>query len=43
MFHHLYDHCHELTLFDIYNIEEVWVEIKVNYQFFSEIDLKRHK
>ena len=43
MFHHLYDHCHELTLFDIYNIEEVWVEIKVNYQFFSKIDLKRHK
>lgn len=36
MFHHLYDHCHDLTWFDIYNIDEVWIEIKVYYQFFSE-------
>lgn len=35
-FHHLYDHS-DLTWFDIYNIDEVWVEIKVDYQFFSKI------
>lgn len=39
MFHHLYDHCPELTWFDIYNIEEVWIEIKVNYQFSAKIEL----
>ena len=37
MFHHLYDHCYDLTWFDIYNIDEVWTEIKVDYQFFSKI------
>ena len=37
MFHHLYDHCRELTWFDIYNIDEVWIEIKVDYQFFRKI------
>lgn len=37
MFHHLYDHCHDLTWFDIYNIDEVWIEIKVDYQFFRKI------
>ncbi|AOW10484.1 hypothetical protein [Flavobacterium gilvum] len=36
-FHNLYDHCHELTWFDIYNIDEVWMEIKVDYQFFRKI------
>ncbi|MFV5701197.1 hypothetical protein ACM55F_04925 [Flavobacterium sp. XS2P12] len=35
-FHHLYDHTN-LTWFDIYNIDEVWMEIKVDYQFFSKI------
>jgi hypothetical protein len=35
-FHHLYDHS-DLTWFDIYNIDEVWMEIKVDYQFFSKI------
>ena len=35
-FHHLYDHS-DLTWFDIYNIDEVWMEFKVNYQFFSKI------
>lgn len=39
MFHHLYDHCPELTWFDIYNIEEVWIEIKVDFQFFAKINL----
>lgn len=37
MFHHLYDHCRELTWFDICNIDKVWIEIKVTYQFFSKI------
>lgn len=36
-FHNLYDHCRELTWFDIYNIDEVWMEIKVDYQFFRKI------
>jgi hypothetical protein len=35
-FHHLYDHT-DLTWFDIYNIDKVWMEIKVEYQFFSNI------
>lgn len=35
-FHHLYDHT-KLTWFDIYNIDEVWMEIKVDYQFFRKI------
>lgn len=35
-FHHLYDHA-DLTWFDIFNIDEVWVEIKVDYQFFRSI------
>lgn len=35
-FHHLYDHT-DLTWFDIYNIDEVWMEIKVDYQFFKKI------
>ena len=35
-FHHLYDHT-DLTWFDIYNIDEVWIEIKVDYQFFKKI------
>jgi hypothetical protein len=41
-FHSLYDHCHELTWFDIYNIDEVWMEIKVDYQFFTKIKEPRH-
>lgn len=39
MFHHLYDHCNDLTWFDICNIESIWIEIKVNYQFFSKIKI----
>ena len=35
-FHHLYDHT-DLTWFDIYNINELWIEIKVDYQFFSVV------
>lgn len=35
-FHHLYDHT-ELTLVEINKIEEVWIEIKVYYQFFKTI------
>jgi hypothetical protein len=35
-FHHLYDHT-DLTWFDIYNIDEFWMEIKVGYQFFFKI------
>jgi hypothetical protein len=41
-FHSLYDHCPELTWFDIYNIDEVWMEIKVDYQFFTKIKEPRH-
>ena len=37
MFHHLYDHCYDLTWFDICNIESIWIEIKVTYQFFPEM------
>jgi hypothetical protein len=37
-FHSLYDHCHELTWFDIYNIDEFWMEIKVDYQFFRKVN-----
>jgi hypothetical protein len=40
-FHSLYDHCHELTWFDIYNIDEVWMEIKIDYQFFSKVKNKK--
>ncbi len=36
-FHSLYDHCNELTWFDIYKIDEIWMEIKVDYQFSSKI------
>jgi hypothetical protein len=36
-FHSLYEHCNELTWFDIYNIDEVWMEIKVDYQFIRKI------
>ena len=36
-FHSVYDHCHELTWFDIYNIDEFWMEIKVDYQFFRKV------
>ena len=42
MFHHLYGHCHDLTWFDISNIDEVWIEIKVDYQFFKKIKRLRH-
>jgi hypothetical protein len=38
-FHSLYDHSH-LTWFDIYNIDEVWMEIKIDYQFFSKVKNK---
>lgn len=41
-FHSLYDHCCELTWFDIYNIDEVWIEIKINYQFFIKTKQPRH-
>lgn len=37
-FHSLYDHCHELTWFDIYNIDEFWMEIKVHYQFLHDLN-----
>ncbi len=37
-FHSLYDHCHELTWFDIYNIDEFWMEIKVHYQFLNDLN-----
>ncbi|MFV8337220.1 hypothetical protein ACNQF7_14220 [Flavobacterium sp. RSP29] len=37
-FHHLYDHT-DLTWFDIYNIDKFWMEIKVDYQFFSKIKI----
>jgi hypothetical protein len=36
-FHSLYDHCYELTWFDIYNIDKFWMEIKVDYQFCKKI------
>lgn len=36
-FHSLYEHYDELTWFDIYNIDEVWMEIKIDYQFFRKI------
>jgi hypothetical protein len=39
-FHSLYDHCHELTWFDIYHIDEFWMEIKIDYQFFSKVKNK---
>ena len=39
-FHSLYNHCYELTWFDIYNIDEVWMEIKIDYQFFSKVKNK---
>lgn len=35
-FHHLYDHT-DLTWFDLSLIQDVWLEIKVDYQFFSRI------
>ncbi len=37
-FHSLYDHNPDLTWFDINNIDEVWIELKVDYQFFTKID-----
>ena len=37
-FHSLYDHCHELTWFDILNIDEFWMEIKVQYQFLHNLN-----
>jgi hypothetical protein len=35
-FHHLYDHT-DLTWFDIHNIDEINMEIKVDYQFIGKI------
>jgi len=35
-FHSLYDHSH-LTWFDIYNIDEVLMDIKIDYLFFTKI------
>jgi hypothetical protein len=37
-FHDLYYHHYDLTWFDICNIEEIWMDIKVDYQFFSKVD-----
>lgn len=42
-FHSLYDHCHELTWFDIYNIDEFWMEIKVHYQFQNDLTLQNKR
>ena len=39
-FHHLYDHS-DLTWFDIYNIDEVCMQIEVHYQFAKKVKLKR--
>lgn len=36
-FHHLYDHSY-LTWFDLCNIDSVWVELMVTYQYFSTIE-----
>lgn len=35
-FHHLYEHT-DLTWFDLCNIDEIWFELKVVYQYFSEV------
>lgn len=37
-FHFLYYHHYDLTWFDINNIDEIWMDIKVDYQFFSKVD-----
>lgn len=42
-FHSLYDHCYELTWFDIYNIDEVWMEIKIDYQFRTKLHSESDK
>ena len=34
-FHHLYDHT-DLTWYDLSFIEDIWLEIKVDYQFFLQ-------
>ncbi len=36
-FNNLYEYCHELTWFDIYNIDLFWMEIKVDYLFFKKV------
>jgi hypothetical protein len=36
-FYCLVFHCHDLTWFDLYNIDEVWMEIKVDYQFTFKV------
>jgi hypothetical protein len=35
-FHHLYDHTN-LTWYDLTKIEDIWFDIKIEYQFFIEI------
>tara|TARA_R110000868_G_scaffold146772_2_gene367762 strand:- start:1916 stop:2479 length:564 start_codon:yes stop_codon:yes gene_type:complete len=35
-FHHLYDHT-ELLLFDVCQIDDVWLDLKVDYQFHFKI------
>lgn len=35
-FHHLYDHT-DLTLFDLCNIDEIWLDLNVTYQSFLKI------
>lgn len=35
-FHHLYDHT-DLTWYDLMIIEDIWFDIKIDYQFFVEI------
>lgn len=40
-FHSLYDHCTELTWFDIYNIDEVSMEVKIYYLFISKVKNKK--
>lgn len=36
-FYSLYNYRHELTWFDIYNIDQFWMDIKVDYQFFRKV------
>lgn len=35
-FHDLYYHTNDLTWFDVCNIDEIWMKIKVDYQFFQK-------
>jgi len=35
-FHHLYDHT-DFNWYDLSLVEEIWIEIKVDYQFFTAL------